>query len=136
MVQRNQESGRQAVVWLATVFVIVIGAVASGFVVVVSAEGDRWPLIIWGGCFSGLLLLLFLFNLRWDEPIRQLKLWLSSQTQNDPVDHYSVAKRRMEAREKYGTNKPPSVESVREAQQDARRWVPRSSSTDRPPKSR
>ena len=131
MSRRNSDAGRMAVVWLATVVIIVIGAFASAFVIFASTEQVQVPMTIWGCSFTGLFLVLFLMNMRWEEPINQLKFWLSWSDRNDPTDGYRAARRSIEMREQYGTQAPPSVESVRDAQDHGGAWVPRSSSGKR-----
>lgn len=50
MARRNSESGRQAVIWLATAIVVVIGAAATAFVIFAGTDQIEQPLIVWG-CF-------------------------------------------------------------------------------------
>ena len=137
MSRRNSDAGRQAVVWLATVVVIVIGAAASGFVIIASTDQFQQPFMVWGCCFAGILLFLYLLNMRWEEPISHLKFWLSFQDRSDPAELYRAARRRESAREQFGTNAPPTIESVRDAHDHGGTWVPRStgkSQSRRPPK--
>ena len=129
MAQRDY--GRQAVIWLATTIVIVLGASSTAFVVLFATENNTVPLIVWGGCFAAIVLVLLIVNISWEEPVNQLKFWLSYQKRGNAEDEYSAARRRIHAREKYGTNEPPSVESVRDAANHGGAWVPRSSATRR-----
>ena len=115
MARRNSETGRLAVIWLATAFVVVIGAAASAFVIIAATDQTRQPLIVWGVSFAGLILLLLLINIRSDRPFGKLQVWLS-------------ARRRLQSREQFGSNEPPSIESVRDAADFNGTWVPRSAS--------
>jgi len=128
MARRNSETGRLAVIWLATAFVVVIGAAASAFVIIAATDQTRQPLIVWGVSFAGLILLLLLINIRSDRPFGKLQVWLSAQNRNDPTDEYRAARRRIQSREQFGSNAPPSIESVRDAADFNGTWVPRSSS--------
>ncbi len=131
MARRNSDSGRQAIIWLATTYIVLIGAAASAFVLFAAAEQHQGPWIVWGGCFAGIMFVLIVFNIRWEEPLNQLKFWLSFQNRRDPADEYQAARRSIHAREKYGTNVPPSVDSVRDAADHGGAWVPRSSASKR-----
>ena len=131
MARRNSESGRQAVIWLATAIVVVIGAAASAVVIFAGTDQVQQPLIVWGVSFSGLILILLCMNFRWDQPISRLHLWLSAQDREDPTDAYRAARRQARTREKFGSNEPPTVESVRDASNHGGAWVPRSSTQSR-----
>ena len=129
MSRRNSESGRLAVIWLATSFVIVIGAAASAFVIFAGTEQMQWPMIVWGLAITGLIVTLILLSMRWDQPMGRLQTWLLAQNRNDPTDDYRAARRRIRSREIMGTNEPPSIESVRDAADHGGAWVPRSNNT-------
>jgi hypothetical protein len=129
MARRNSESGRQAVIWLATAIVVVIGAAATAVVIFAGTDQIEQPLIVWATSFSGLIFVLFCMNFRWDRPIGRLQLWLSAQDRNDPTDADRAARRQAQTREKFGSNAPPSVETVRDASDHGGAWVPRSSTS-------
>lgn len=131
MYRRNSDSGRQAVSWLATAFVIVIGAAAAMFVIIAGTDQLEWPVIIWGVSIAGLVLMLISLSVRWDRPTGKLHTWLFAQNRTDPTDIYRAARRSIRAREEMGTNQPPTLESVRDASNHGGAWVPRSNSTVR-----
>ena len=126
MGRRNSDSGRLAVIWLATAFVVVIGAAACLFVIVAGTDHIQWPLVVWGLSVSGLVFMLISLSVRWDHPTGRLHTWLLAQNRNDPTDDYRAARRRIRAREQFGDNAPPTVESVRDAADHGGAWVPRS----------
>lgn len=126
MSRRNSESGRMAVSWLATAFVIVVGAAASAFVIIAGTDQIQWPMVIWGLSISGLVFILISLSVRWDRPISRLQTWLLAQNRNDPTDDYRAARRSIRIREEMGNNQPPSIESVRDAANHGGAWVPRS----------
>ena len=131
MARRNSETGRLAVIWLATAFVVVIGAAASAFVIFAATDKRQFPLVIWGIALGGLVIALISHSLRWDQPIGRLQTWLLAQNRSDPTDEYRAARRSIRLREQLGNNEPPSVESVREAANQGGAWVPRSSASPR-----
>lgn len=126
MSRRNSDAGRMAVVWLATVIIIFIGAAASAFVIFASTDQVRIPLTIWGVSFAGLFILLFIWSIRWEEPINQLKFWLASRDRHDPTGGYQAARRSIQMNEEYGSNTPPTVDTIRDAANHGGAWVPRS----------
>jgi hypothetical protein len=126
MGRRNSESGRLAVIWLATAFVVVIGAAASAFVIIAGTDDIQWPMIVWGLAIGGLIFTLVSLSVRWDQPMGRLQTWLLAQNRSDPTDDYRAARRRSRAREEIEAKQPPSVESVREAADHGGAWVPRS----------
>lgn len=126
MGRRNSESGRMAVSWLATSFVIVIGTAAAAFVIIAGTDQIQWPLVVWGFSISGLVVILLLLSARWDRPMSRLQTWLLAQNRNNPTDDYRVARRSIRIREEMGNNQPPTVESVRDAADQGGAWVPRS----------
>lgn len=129
MGKRGSGFGSTAAIWLATTIVLVLGAVGTAFVILISAPDDyEVPLMVWAGIFTGIILLIAVFNIRWEEPVNQLKFWLSFQNKPDPADAYDAARRRTKHREEYGNLPPPSVESVRDAANHGGAWVPRSNS--------
>lgn len=120
-------------IWLATAYTAVIGAGAAAFVILVASDQPQGPLILLGSSLAVLSVFLLILNIRWEHPIAQLKYWLLAQNRSNPTDVYRAARRRMEAREHYGDNKPPTVESLRDAAEHGGAWVPRST-VDRQPK--
>ena len=124
MSRRNSDSGRMAVAWLATAFVIVIGAAASGFVIVFGTEAPMGPLIVSAIALSGLVMVLVSLSVRRDNPVSRLHLWFSAQNRSDPTDDYRAARRRIKAREQLGQNEPPTVETVRDAANHGNAWAP------------
>lgn len=134
MGRKNSDSGRQAVIWLATTYIAVIGAGAAGFVILAVSDNPELPLIVLGSVVGGFLLLAILFSIRWEEPMNQLKFWLSARDRRDPAEEYQAARRRVKMREEFGDKKPPSIESVRDAADHGGAWVPHSTGAPKPPK--
>lgn len=123
--RRNSELGRQAVVWLATAFVILIGAAACAFIILASVEQPSQPFLVWGATFGGLVAVFGFLAMPGDK--RQgngwLRLWLASKR---TAPHVVRIGRKKAAPTQFGNNAPPTLESVREASEQNVTWVPRS----------
>lgn len=124
-IRRNSELGRQAVVWLATAFVILIGAAACAFIILASVEQPSQPFLVWGAAFGGIIVVFALVAVPRDK--RQgngwLRLWLASRR---TPRHVLRIGRKRPAPTQFGTNAPPTLDSVREAAEQNVTWVPRS----------
>lgn len=136
--RRNPEPGRQAVTWLATAFVVVVGAASCAFIILAVVDQPTRPLLVWGSLFGGIVLVLISMAVPRDTQIAKnwIRFWLASRDKTDPNQVYRVGKKRRSAELPLGTNQPPTLESVREAaeQGESVRWVPHGSSPE-PPKS-
>ena len=132
MARRSRsDSGRQAIIWLATAFVIVIGAAASAFVIFAGAEQRHKPFLVWGLAFAGLVVFLILVSIRWEDHASRLKIWLLAKDRTDPTDVYRAARRKTNAREQFGDNAPPSIETLRDAADHGGAWVPKGTAVPR-----
>ncbi len=134
--RRNPEPGRQAVTWLATAFVVFVGAASCAFIILAVVDQPTRPLLVWGGLFGGIVVLLISLAVPRDTQIAKswIRFWLASRDKTDPNQVYRVGKKRRPAETPLGTNTPPTVESVREAaeQGESVRWVPHGSSPEGP----
>lgn len=52
VIQRNPEPGRQAVLWLATAVVMLIGATGCAVIILAAVENPAFHLALWGGLFG------------------------------------------------------------------------------------
>lgn len=125
--QPNRDAGRNAVALLATAVVLLFGAAACAFLILTVVEQPGWPLAGAAAFFLLLAIVLFTWGTRPDRPQgRQgLLAWLRGRDTSDPLRDYQPRVRRP-ADQQYGTNAPPSVETVREAAEEFARWVPKS----------
>jgi hypothetical protein len=130
---RERDAGRQAVAWLATAFVILIGAGATAFMVLSMTEQAGWrDWLVWAGCFGGLVWFLWSVVRPQSETAGRgwLRLWLKSTDRSDPLRDYKFRRRRRAPESiPLGGQAPPTVDSVREAAETTIKWVPR----DNPP---
>jgi hypothetical protein len=134
--RRNPEPGRQAVTWLATAFVVVVGAASCAFIILGVVDQPTRPLLVWGSLFGGIVLFLISLAVPRDTQIAKnwIRFWLASRDKTDPNRVYRVGKKRRSAEMPLGTNQPPTLESVREAAEQGAsvRWVPHGSSPEGP----
>jgi len=134
--RRNPEPGRQAVTWLATAFVVVVGAASCAFIILGVVDQPTRPLLVWGSLFGGIVLFLASLAIPRETQIAKswIRFWLASREKTDPSQVYRVGKKRSSAEMPLGTNQPPTLESVREAAEQGAsvRWVPHGSSPKGP----
>ena len=124
--QRDPDAGRQAVVWLAVAFAVTTGTVVCGFMILAFAEQPREPFLVLGGIVGGILLFLWGLSSPKEKHVSQNRLffWLKAQDHVDPAEIYRPRRRRT-GTPKAGSNRPPTLESVREIAETHSRWVPR-----------
>ncbi|MBS0203575.1 MAG: hypothetical protein JSS49_11790 [Planctomycetes bacterium] len=132
-IRRNPEPGRQAVLWLATVSVVLMG-VAGGILIIAAAVEKPSELI---PLLCGVLILLGLW-LAWAltprnnyNGSRWLQLWVASRNRADK-SVLRIGRKRRSSRVEFGTNPPPTLDSVREAAEQNVSWVPRGTPPSRP----
>lgn len=123
----NRDAGRSAVALLATAVVLLFGAAACGLLILTIAENPGWPLAGAAAVFAFLAVTLFTWGGRTERPQQRLGLlaWLRGRETADPLKGYQPRIRRPQT-QPFGTNAPPSVETVREAADSFARWVPKS----------
>jgi hypothetical protein len=137
VIRRNPDTGRRAVTLLATAFVVLTGATLTAFVVLSFAERGGWqPWAIWGSLFGLVVLVLWSLYERPEGGTWRLRLfWFRNREQVDPLTLYKPRKRRFRPEEPWGSNQPPTLESLREtAQETSVRWVPHDVQSERPRK--
>ena len=135
--RRNSEPGRLAVTWLVTAFVVVAGAASCAFIIVAVADRPTKPLLIGASLFGGVVLMLGLMAVPREKQIAKnwIRFWLASRDKTDPNKVYRVGKKRSSAEMPLGANQPPTLDSVREAAEQAAsvQWVPHGPPQERPP---
>lgn len=133
-IRRNPEPGRQAVLWLATAFVVLIGAAACAFIIVVAVEHPSRHLLVLGAVFGGVVLVLVSMAVPRDRDSgsRWLRLWFAMRDRTKPGNVLRIGRKRRSEKAEYGTNSPPTLDSVREASDQNVSWVPHGPPPDRP----
>ena len=118
-------SGDQAAAWLATVFTLAGGLFACIFVVVTSGEPPGRPMLVAIGLIILLLLTLWLLRDKPPEARQQsLKLWFWWKKEETDGYEYKPRPRKRSRNSDYGTQSPPTLDSIREQVDDQRTWVP------------
>lgn len=118
-------SGDQAAAWLATVFTLAGGLFACIFVVVTSGEPPGKPMMFAIGMIVLLLLTLWLLREKPPEAKQQsLKLWHWWKKDETEAFEYKPRPRKRSHATDYGTQSPPTLESIRDRVDDQRTWVP------------
>ena len=134
--RRDPEAGRQAVTWLASAFVVVVGAASCAFIILGVVDQPTRPLLVWGALFGGIVLFLISMAVPRDTKIAKgwIRFWLASRDKTDPNKVYRFAKKRPSAEGALGNNQPPTLESIREAadQGASVQWVPHGPPPERP----
>jgi hypothetical protein len=94
---------------------IVVGSVAFP-----RDSGMVWLMAIAGSLFT--LLVVWLLRDRPEGSLRESFAWLSRKPAEAPVDYEPKVKRAERVR--YGTNRPPTAEELRDLKDGDRNWVP------------
>ena len=134
VIRRNPDGGRTAVALLATALVVFAGAVATAFIVLATAERATWvDWTIWSSLFFGVVLFLYAIRTKNDGKPREWgEFWLWRRPAKDIEDDYVPQYRKPSRKDK--SNKPPTVESIRELSEQSTNvlWVPSGNAPERP----
>jgi hypothetical protein len=133
-IRRNPEAGRQAVTWLATAFVFLIGAVATAVTLLSVSERAGWQdWTVWAMLFGGVLLMLWALSGGEKAGPAALYSWIRVRHRTDPLTVYKPSLKRHGDARPLGSNGPPTLDSIREAAESGVQWVPHSQpERDRP----
>ena len=132
-IRRDPDSGRQAVLWLATAFVILIGAAACGFIILAAVDQPSQPLLVLGSIFGGIVVVLIMTAFRREGgggSSRWMLSWLIRERAH-PKHVLRIGRKRPKADTEFGTNAPPTLDSVRETAELNVRWAPKGPAPDR-----
>jgi len=130
--RRNPEPGRQAVLWLATAIILLIGAAGCTFIILAAAEQQSTSFLVLAVLLSGLAFGLSSLSGKNDKgSMGRWRLWLLSRRRTDPKTVLRIG-RKPPAAVEYGTQGPPTLDSVREAAELNVTWVPHGPAPSRP----
>ena len=134
VIPRNPEPGRQAVLWLATALVLLLGAAVCAFIILAAVENPSRHFILWGAIFGGLVMLMFWGALprNKNSAMGRLRLWFAARNRSDPRNVLRIGRKAKPTKVEFGGNAPPSVESVRDAAELNVSWVPHGPPPNRP----
>lgn len=130
--RKNTDPGRQAVLWLATLIVVVLGAGACAFIIVAVVDRPSEQLLFWGGVFASALMILTVMALRRDRHIGNLwlRVWAATRRRSEPKQVLRIGRKR-ESAKPLGSNAPPTLESVRKVAEQNVSWVPHGPAPER-----
>lgn len=100
--------------------IAIFGGIVVGSVAFPRDSGTVWLVAIAGSLFT--LLIVWLLRDRPAGSLRESFAWLSRKPAEAPVDYEPKAKRAERVR--YGTNRPPTAEELRDLKDGDRNWVP------------
>jgi hypothetical protein len=139
-IRRNPDTGRQAVTWLATAFVFLVGLIATAITLLAMAEQTGWQdWTVWAVLFGGVLMMLWALSGTGTKGVADARyFWVRVRHRADPLRDYKPRLRRNGGDGRpLGSNQPPTLDSVRETAAESVRWVPHSQpDRDRPPRSK
>lgn len=124
----NRDGGRDAVSWLATGFVCLLGIVFCGFVVLAFANEPRKPVMVLVGVFLSLAFLMWLLREKPKEVIAEKEAkWFGIFAKPKVVSKLRLTRRKKPKIVAFGTNEPPDAQRIREIKEltdGMKNWVP------------
>lgn len=128
--RRGSDGGRTAATMLAVSIVSVLGLAACLLIVLTTADQPNQQVWIALGVFGGVWMVVFLMRLRKDDIVDRLDFFAWK-----PEDETAAIVAKYQPRPEaavdrptvYGSNQPPSVETIRELKKRYVHWVPASS---------
>lgn len=119
------DNGRKAVSLLATTFVLVGGLVVCLFIFAVAGERPSLTVVRWGGYYLVAIMVVWLLRDRDPQQAGDRNhFWLLGRARKQETAYSPAAMRQVPRVVRYGTNQPPTVETIRMLKDDADDWVP------------
>ena len=135
----NRDGGRDAVSWLATGFVFLLGILFCGFIILVYANEPRKPVMVLAGVFLSLALMMWLLREKPKEAIAEQEAkWFGIFAKPKVVSTLKLTRRKKPKIVEFGTNVPPDAQRIREIKEVSdgmKNWVPPKTDPDEEPKS-
>jgi hypothetical protein len=120
----TRDHGRFSAALFAATVVITGGGGVCLMIALVFAQDVRLPLTVVGSGLGGLLVLMWLLI---DRPVRRVKNSNIYTAQKESLADYVESfepRHRRPGRRSFGTNAPPSVDSLRQIREDSNAWCP------------
>ena len=125
---KGKDSDSAAVAWLATGAVCFLGIVFIGFIILIFANEPTKPVLIISGLFLGLAILLFLLRENPKDVVdAEEEKWFGIFRKPKAFTSYKLTRHRQPKIVQFGTNEPPTAESIREIKEVSdgmKNWVP------------
>lgn len=132
MSSRGPGPTRQAAPLLATFFTFLYALVPCLLLTVAGSDNPYadWPIVL-GGILS-LMLLIYVLKRVVPEGINDMSFLVLRERRDDPLVGYQPKKRGKRRSARYGTNKPPTADDIRDIreQSSTTTWVPRDRSSN------
>lgn len=132
--KQKNDLGRLATSLLASTFVMLGGLSVCGFIILAFSDDPKNDLLWLVGGVTGLGLLLWLLR---DKPTNQARMrnffWLTRQKPETYMPNYVPRRRRGSQNAAFGSNEPPTAEGIRELNEGANTWVPKSPRNQKQP---
>lgn len=124
----KRDGGHDAVSWLATGFVCLLGIVFCGFVVLAFSKEPGKPVMILSGVFLSLAILFWLFREKPQEIVQETEAkWFGVFAKPKATTSLKLTRRKKPKIVQFGTNQPPSADDIREIKEltdGMKNWVP------------
>src|SRR5712691_2830700 len=134
----KQDGGREAVSWLATGFVFLLGILFCGFIVLAFANEPKIPILVLSGVFLTLAVLLWLFREKPRKTIEEHEArWFGIFSKPKITISLKLTRHKKPKIVQFGTNQPPTVEGIREIREltdGMKNWVPPKTDPQHEPK--
>src|SRR5262245_63494163 len=112
---KHPDGGREAVSWLATVFVVFLGLCCCGFVILSFANNPQQPVLVISGMFLALAILFWVLREKPKQTVAEEEAkWFGIFTKPKPTLVYKLTRHKKPKIVQFGTNQPPTAEQIRE----------------------
>lgn len=124
----KRDGGREAVSWLATGAVFFFGVLFCGFTILAFANEPRKPILVASGLSIGLAIVLFVLREKPKDSVEGgEEKWFGLFRNPKVVTRYKPTRHRKPKIVQFGTNEPPSADSIREIKEvtdGMKNWAP------------
>lgn len=127
--RRRSDLANAATTILATSFVVVAGAAVCTFIIAAFADDPKKPVLVSGAVILGMFALAWLLRSKkkgaGESKLERDIFWILRREIRDEAQPYQPQLKRPRNRtQSFGSNAPPSAESVRQIRDESTTWVP------------
>ncbi len=131
---KHRGGGREAVSWLAAVFVVLLGINCCGLVIFLFANNPQQPVLVISGVFLGLAILFWVLRENPKQTVADEEAkWFGIFAKPKQTLAYKLTRHKKPKIVQFGTNQPPTAEQIREIKEltdGMKNWVPPTSDPD------